>query len=327
AEAVRRPVSPRSPWGRRRVRPPSSRPAATPPGAPALSVTTGRFEYRPVCPRHRAPTGRTDDCRSDSRGSCRAARPQGPRAPRCVPEGTRGGPDLHRGPRSRPGHPAGRGRRRPDEDRALRHRGRGSRGRRPGRARQSHRDARRAHRPGLSEARRGAGGRGVRPQAGRADHRALRRRDRHHHPEPRMTRPSTTGHTDPTVQPVPASVVERVDAADTTLQNPRPAVVSLGANLGNRLETLQGAVDALEDTPGIRVKAVSPVYETEPWGVEPGSQPSYFNAVAVLKTTLPPSSLLERAQAVEEAFHRVRDERWGPRTLDVDIVSYAEVRS
>ncbi|MFI2380111.1 2-amino-4-hydroxy-6-hydroxymethyldihydropteridine diphosphokinase [Streptomyces sp. NPDC018964] len=142
-----------------------------------------------------------------------------------------------------------------------------------------------------------------------------------------MTRPSDRGHTDPTVQPVPASVVERVDAADTTLHNPKRAVVSLGANLGNRLETLQGAVDALEDTPGIRVKAVSPVYETEPWGVEPGSQPSYFNAVVVLKTTLPPSSLLERAHAVEEAFHRVRDERWGPRTLDVDIVSYADLHS
>ncbi|WP_430741576.1 2-amino-4-hydroxy-6-hydroxymethyldihydropteridine diphosphokinase [Streptomyces sp. P13-3-3] len=142
-----------------------------------------------------------------------------------------------------------------------------------------------------------------------------------------MTRPTTTGHTDPTVQPVPASVVEQVDAADTTLQNPKRAVVALGANLGNRLETLQGAVDALEDTPGIRVKAVSPVYETEPWGVEPGSQPSYFNAVVVLRTTLPPSSLLERAQAVEEAFHRVRDERWGPRTLDVDIVAYADLRS
>ncbi|MFF0107481.1 2-amino-4-hydroxy-6-hydroxymethyldihydropteridine diphosphokinase [Streptomyces hirsutus] len=142
-----------------------------------------------------------------------------------------------------------------------------------------------------------------------------------------MTRPSTQGHSDPTVQPVPASVVERVDAADTTLHNPKQAVVSLGANLGNRLETLQGAVDALEDTPGIRVKAVSPVYETEPWGVEPGSQPSYFNAIVVLKTTLPPSSLLERAHAVEEAFHRVRDERWGPRTLDVDIVSYANLLS
>ncbi|MGN0120085.1 MAG: 2-amino-4-hydroxy-6-hydroxymethyldihydropteridine diphosphokinase [Streptomyces albidoflavus] len=132
---------------------------------------------------------------------------------------------------------------------------------------------------------------------------------------------------DPTVQPVPASVVEQVDAADVTLSNPKTAVISLGSNLGNRLETLQGAVDALEDTPGLRVKAVSPVYETEPWGVEPGSQPSYFNAVAVIRTTLPPGSLLERAQAVEEAFHRVRDERWGPRTLDVDIVAYADVVS
>ncbi|MFE1953820.1 2-amino-4-hydroxy-6-hydroxymethyldihydropteridine diphosphokinase [Streptomyces sp. NPDC059524] len=132
---------------------------------------------------------------------------------------------------------------------------------------------------------------------------------------------------DPTVQPVPASVVEQVDAADSTLSNPKRAVLSLGSNLGNRLETLQGAVDALEDTPGVRVKAVSPVYETAPWGVDPGSQPSYFNAVVILKTTLPPSSLLERAHAVEEAFHRVRDERWGPRTIDVDIVAYADVVS
>ncbi|MFE9682609.1 2-amino-4-hydroxy-6-hydroxymethyldihydropteridine diphosphokinase [Streptomyces sp. NPDC002701] len=137
----------------------------------------------------------------------------------------------------------------------------------------------------------------------------------------------TGGQSDPTVQPVPASVVERVDAADTTLHNPRRAVVSLGSNLGNRLETLQGAIDALEDTPGVRVKAVSPVYETEPWGVAPDSQPTYFNAVIVLRTTLPPSSLLERAHAVEDAFHRVRDERWGPRTIDVDIVAYADVVS
>ena len=140
-----------------------------------------------------------------------------------------------------------------------------------------------------------------------------------------MTAFSTEGQSDPTVQPVPASVVEQVDAADTTLHNPKRAVISLGSNLGNRLETLQGAIDALEDTPGVRIKAVSPVYETEPWGVEPGSQPSYFNAVVLLKTTLPPSSLLERAHAVEEAFHRVRDERWGARTLDVDIVAYADL--
>ncbi|WP_030323911.1 2-amino-4-hydroxy-6-hydroxymethyldihydropteridine diphosphokinase [Streptomyces sp. NRRL B-3229] len=142
-----------------------------------------------------------------------------------------------------------------------------------------------------------------------------------------MTASFAAGPSDPTVQPVPAAVVQQVDAADTTLHNPKRAVISLGSNLGNRLETLQGAVDALEDTPGVRVKSVSPVYETEPWGVAADSQPSYFNAVVVLKTTLPPASLLERAHAVEEAFNRVRDERWGPRTLDVDIVAYAEVVS
>ncbi|AOU77595.1 MULTISPECIES: 2-amino-4-hydroxy-6-hydroxymethyldihydropteridine diphosphokinase [Streptomyces] len=142
-----------------------------------------------------------------------------------------------------------------------------------------------------------------------------------------MTAFPSEGPSDPTVQPVPAAVVEQVDAADTTLSNPHLAVLSLGSNLGNRLETLQGAVDALEDTPGVRVKAVSGVYETEPWGVDPDSQPAYFNAVVVLRTTLPPDSLLERAQAVEEAFDRVRHERWAARTIDVDIVTYGEVRS
>ncbi|HET6635320.1 MAG TPA: 2-amino-4-hydroxy-6-hydroxymethyldihydropteridine diphosphokinase [Streptomyces sp.] len=136
-----------------------------------------------------------------------------------------------------------------------------------------------------------------------------------------------TPNSDPTVQPVPASVVHQVDAADVTLSNPKHAVIALGSNLGNRLETMQSAVDALADTPGLKVKAVSPVYETEPWGVDPASQPSYFNAVVRVRTTLPPGSLLERAHAVEEALERVRDERWGPRTIDVDIVSYQDVVS
>ncbi len=135
------------------------------------------------------------------------------------------------------------------------------------------------------------------------------------------------GSSDPVVQPVPAAVTARVDAADSTLQNPRTAVISLGGNLGNRLETLQGAVDALEDTPGVRVRSVSPVYETDPWGVPAGSQPSYFNAVVLVRTTLPPVDLLERGHAIEEAFLRVREERWGPRTIDVDIVAYDEVVS
>ncbi|GAA2062772.1 2-amino-4-hydroxy-6-hydroxymethyldihydropteridine diphosphokinase [Streptomyces albiaxialis] len=136
-----------------------------------------------------------------------------------------------------------------------------------------------------------------------------------------------TPNSDPTVQPVPAAVVRKVDEADATLHNPKRAVLSLGSNLGNRLEALQSAVDALADTPGLRVKAISPVYETEPWGVDPGSQPSYFNVVVVVKTTLPPGSLLERGHAIEEALERVRDERWSPRPIDVDIVAYQDVVS
>lgn len=136
-----------------------------------------------------------------------------------------------------------------------------------------------------------------------------------------------TPNSDPTVQPVPAAVVRQVDEADVTLSNPQRAVIALGSNLGNRLETLQSAVDALADTPGLRVKAVSPVYETVPWGVDPAGQPAYFNAVVLVRTTLPPSSLLERAHAVEEALRRVREEVWGPRTIDVDIVSYQDVVS
>lgn len=142
--------------------------------------------------------------------------------------------------------------------------------------------------------------------------------------------PNNAATPDPTVQPVPAAVADMVDAADTTLHNPKRAVISLGSNLGNRLDTLQGAIDALEDTPGMRVKAVSPVYETEPWGVPAGSQPSFFNAVVLVRTTLPPRSLLERAQAVEEAFQRSRTVdggHWEPRTLDVDIVAYQGVVS
>jgi len=129
---------------------------------------------------------------------------------------------------------------------------------------------------------------------------------------------------DPTTSPVSAEVERQVDAADSTLHNPRRAVLALGSNLGNRLETLQGAVDALEDTPGVRIKSVSAVYETESVG-GPEGQRSFLNAVLVLRTTLPPSSLLERANAVEDAFGRVRDVRWGPRTLDVDIIEYEGV--
>ncbi|MER6298686.1 2-amino-4-hydroxy-6-hydroxymethyldihydropteridine diphosphokinase [Kitasatospora sp. NPDC001539] len=131
---------------------------------------------------------------------------------------------------------------------------------------------------------------------------------------------------DPTAEPNAFDLESRVDSADTTLHGQRCAVIALGSNLGNRLETLQGAVDALADTPGLKIKAVSAVYETEAVG-GPEEQPNYYNAVVVLRTSLPPRDLLERGNAIEDAFGRVREVRWGPRTLDVDILAYEGVVS
>ncbi|PYC85432.1 2-amino-4-hydroxy-6-hydroxymethyldihydropteridine diphosphokinase [Streptomyces tateyamensis] len=131
---------------------------------------------------------------------------------------------------------------------------------------------------------------------------------------------------DPTATPSTFDLQRRVDSVDDTLSRVRTAVLAVGSNLGNRLETLQGAVDALGDTPGVKVTAVSGVFETAAVG-GPQDQPAYFNAVMLLRTTLTPRDLLERANAVEDAFGRVRTVRWGARTLDVDIVSYQDVLS
>ena len=85
------------------------------------------------------------------------------------------------------------------------------------------------------------------------------------------------------------------------------------------MATLQGAVDALAATDALDVVAVSPVVETDPVGGP--EQPDFLNAVLVAETTLSPRDLLERAHAVEAQFGRVRLERWGPRTLDVDVIA------
>ena len=99
----------------------------------------------------------------------------------------------------------------------------------------------------------------------------------------------------------------------------RRAAIALGSNQGNRLTNLQGAVDALAETEGVEVAAVSGVFETDPVGGP--EQPDFLNAVVVLVTTLSARELLGRAHEIEQRFGRVRSERWGPRTLDVDIVA------
>ncbi|MDQ6783547.1 MAG: 2-amino-4-hydroxy-6-hydroxymethyldihydropteridine diphosphokinase [Actinomycetota bacterium] len=101
---------------------------------------------------------------------------------------------------------------------------------------------------------------------------------------------------------------------------PRRAFVGIGSNVGDRWGYLQAAVAGLPD-----VVAVSPVYETDPVG-GPTGQGAYLNAVVELHTTLSPHELLRVAQRAEAATQRVRTERWGPRTLDVDILVVGELR-
>jgi 2-amino-4-hydroxy-6-hydroxymethyldihydropteridine diphosphokinase len=102
-------------------------------------------------------------------------------------------------------------------------------------------------------------------------------------------------------------------------------VLALGSNLGDRLATLQGAVQELLREPGLTLTALSPVYETAPVGGPP--QPDYLNAVLIAQTTLTPQALLHRCQQAEQAFHRTRHQVWGPRTLDVDIIVYGDLVS
>jgi 2-amino-4-hydroxy-6-hydroxymethyldihydropteridine diphosphokinase len=102
------------------------------------------------------------------------------------------------------------------------------------------------------------------------------------------------------------------------------AYVALGSNLGDRLAHLQLAVDSLARVPGVEVRAVSRVYETAPVGGPP--QDPYLNAVVAIDTELEPYELLHRGQQIEELAARERSERWGPRTLDVDLLLVGDAR-
>lgn len=104
----------------------------------------------------------------------------------------------------------------------------------------------------------------------------------------------------------------------------RGAYLGIGSNIGDRLAHLQLAVDALAAGPGVRVTAVSRVYETAPVGGPP--QGAYLNAVVAIETNLTVEELLVRGQQIEARAARERAERWGPRTLDVDILLVDDTR-
>lgn len=118
--------------------------------------------------------------------------------------------------------------------------------------------------------------------------------------------------------------------ADTLTGEMRPirrAVLALGSNLGERMASLQGAVNAIADTPDVWVTGVSPVYETEPLDCPPDAK-NFLNAVVLIDTTLAATRLMDRALAIEDAFDRERSEvKNAPRTLDVDLIVVGDRRS
>jgi len=107
------------------------------------------------------------------------------------------------------------------------------------------------------------------------------------------------------------------------------AVVALGANLGDRSETIVAAVAALRELPLVASVRVAPVIESvavKPDGPDEDA-PTYLNTVAIVRTRLAPAVLLAHLNRIEAEHGRVRMERWGDRTLDLDLVAYGDVRS
>lgn len=101
------------------------------------------------------------------------------------------------------------------------------------------------------------------------------------------------------------------------------AYIGLGSNLGDPVSQIRQALQAIAQTPGIALLAASRLYRNSPMG--PADQPDYVNAVAALETSLSAEALLDALQAVENQQGRRRSgERWGPRTLDLDILLYGQ---
>ena len=104
------------------------------------------------------------------------------------------------------------------------------------------------------------------------------------------------------------------------MANQESAIIHTGSNLGFRATYLLGAIEAFKELG--EIKAVSSVYETEPWGNS--DQPMYLNQAVELLTELSPRELLQELRRIEGSMGRIRDEKWGPRTIDLDIIFYGD---
>lgn len=101
------------------------------------------------------------------------------------------------------------------------------------------------------------------------------------------------------------------------------AFLSLGSNMGDRLEYLSKAIDKIAEIQGCNILNKSRVYETEPWGYE--NQEAFLNLCISIETSLPPYELLESLQTIELELDRVRKIHWGPRTIDIDILLFDDI--
>ena len=100
----------------------------------------------------------------------------------------------------------------------------------------------------------------------------------------------------------------------------RKVFISLGSNLGDRLQYMQRAVGAITQLPSTKVSTISSVYETEPVGEK--NQPEFYNAVVELSTTLGPFELFKGLKGIEQSLGRTKTKRWGPREIDLDVLYY-----
>ena len=111
------------------------------------------------------------------------------------------------------------------------------------------------------------------------------------------------------------------------MSEPVRAILAIGGNLGKRRKTIRSALKALAVTPGIKKVICSPLVESAAMtedGIDQ-TKPNYLNGVVQIQTTLKPKELLEQIRRIETEHGRVRLERWGSRTLDIDIVTYGDV--
>ena len=107
-----------------------------------------------------------------------------------------------------------------------------------------------------------------------------------------------------------------------SLKNSKIVAIALGSNLGDSQQTLESALKIIAERKEITLKSCSSWYQTAPIGP---SQPDYLNGCAILETTLKPHILLKTLLNIEYEFGRVRQERWGPRTLDLDLILYEDL--